>query len=115
MMNKRDIVVLLLGAVVSFSMVVSYDVFFTDHKSLATVDVTAITNEFMRLSTKTKLNEEQINELASAFSEALTEGIQTMSDDNVLLARQAVVSDANDRTDELREYVASRITKRDSN
>jgi hypothetical protein len=95
-------------------MLVAYDMFFVDIKPIATVDVKAITDEFMKLATKSNLNEAQMNELAAVFSESLSDGIVTMSNDNILLAKRAVVSNEQDRTGELRDYVASKITKRDA-
>lgn len=80
-------------------------------KPLATVDIKGITDEFLQLTSHTKLQSEQMDALVQEFATALETGVEQLSKDYVLLAKRAVVSDEHDLTDELRDYIAHEITR----
>lgn len=112
MITKKDILILVLNLILTLVLLGVYAVTSNKTKSIVTVDVKTITDEFMRLATKSKLEEHQMDELVSEFTASLGEGILNLSNEHIILAKRAVVSDEIDLTNDLRDYVAGRITKR---
>jgi len=80
-------------------------------KPMAVVDIKGITDEFLQLTARAELAPDQMDKLAQKFSIALEMGVEELSDDYMLVAKRAVVSEELDLTGELRDYIAARITK----
>lgn len=112
MISKKEIFVIVVNFVLTIMILGIYAVTSHKSKSIVTIDVKTITDEFMRLATKSKLEERQMTELVSEFTASLDEGISNLANEHIILAKRAVVSDEIDLTNDLRDYVAGRITKR---
>jgi hypothetical protein len=93
-------------------MIIVYDMTLAKPKEIATVDLTEITDEFMRLMTKSQFDEIQTDQMIKNFSLSLEEGVSGLSHNKIILSKRAVVSEEEDLTGDLRNFVAERLTKR---
>lgn len=112
MINKHDFILVGITLILTFLMIAIYDMTLAKPNTIATVDIKGITDEFLSLATRANLPEEKMNALVSEFTSSLEDGVAQISQDHILLTKRAVVSEEPDLTGELRDYVASRITKR---
>lgn len=112
MINKRELLFLAINLFLSMSLLGLYYLCQPKPRPIATIDIKAITDEFLTLATRAHLPEAQMTSLVSEFTSSLESEIITLSHDYLLLNQRAVISDEIDLTGEMRDYIAARITNR---
>lgn len=78
-------------------------------KPIVVIDIKGLTNEFLQLAAKSQLDENEMETLVEKYAVSLEEGIKQLSTDYVILSKNSVISEQPDKTDELRDYIASEI------
>lgn len=112
MIRKQDLIVICITLTLNLAMIGIYDMTHAKPKEIATVDLTEITEEFMRLMAKSQLDEAQINQMIENFSSSLEDGVSGLSKNKTILSKRAVISEEDDLTGDLRNFVAARLTNR---
>lgn len=112
MINKHDFLLMGSTVVLSFTMIVIYDVLIAKPLPIATIDINSITDEFLSLAVRANLPEEQMNGVVEEFSRSLDAGIADMSKDHIILTKRAVISQEQDLTEDLKEIVFGNIAQK---
>lgn len=79
-------------------------------KSIATVDLKAITQDFASFAIHSGLSEDKLETLADLFSKSLDSNLKALSHDYHILSKSAVVTKTIDITEDLKSRISSDIS-----